>query len=121
MHLKSRIPSPFVLTGNRITAMFRYLDLLGIWHQSKSAVYGRNERQLLPAVARYFEGMMAKVKTILVQKKELHPQEDKQHSRETRKRAHAPFCTAVIIETVTRLIMCRSHVQKKDHPGKALA
>ena len=110
------------LTGNRITALFRYLDLLGIWHQSKSAVHGRNERQLKPAVAKYFELMMEKVKSILcVSKKELRPQEDEQHSRETRKRGHAPYCTAVVIETVSRLIMCRSHVQKKDYPGKALA
>jgi len=110
------------LSGNRITALFRYLDLLGVWHQSKSAIHGRNERQLRPAIAKYFEKMMVKVKSILcVPGKELRPQEDEQHSRETRKRGHAPFCTAVVIETVTRLVMCRSHVQKSDYPGKALA
>ena len=116
------ISNAIYLTGNRITPLFRYLDLLGIWHQSKSAVHGRNERQLLPAVAKYFSGMMEKVKSILcVRGKELRPQEDEQHSRETRKRGHAPYCTAVIIGSVTRLVMCRSHVQKKDYPDKALA
>lgn len=111
------------LTGNRITALLRYLDLIGIWHQTKASIIARNGRQLLPAVKKYFERMMAKVKSILcVKGKELRPQEDEQHSRETRKRGgQAPYCTAVIIETITGLIMCRSHVEKKAHLGKALA
>jgi hypothetical protein len=111
------------LTGNRITALLRYLDLIGIWHQSKAAIIARNEHQLLPAVKKCFEKMMEKVKSILcVKGKELRPQEDEQHSRETRKRGgQAPHCTAVIIESITGLIMCRSHVEKKQHPGRALA
>lgn len=116
------ISNAIYLTGNRITALFRYLDLLGIWHQSKSAVHSRNQRELMPAVEKYFKSMMEKVKSILcVLHKKLFAQEDEQHSRETRKRGQAPFCTAILIETLTRLIMCRSHVQKSDYPGKALA
>ncbi len=120
--LNAFISNSIYLAGNRITPLLRFLDLIGVWHQSKPALHNRNEKQLIPAVNKYFEKMMTKVKEILfVTGKKLHLQEDEQHSRETRKRGQAPFCTAVIIESISRLIMARSHVQKKDYPGKALA
>ena len=49
------ISNAIYLTGNGITALFRYPDLLGIWHQTKSAVHSRNERELMPAVSKYFQ------------------------------------------------------------------
>ncbi len=120
--LNAFISNSIYLAGNRVTPLLRFLDLIGVWHQSKPAIHNRNEKQLLPAVKKYFEKMMGKVRAVLyVKGKQLHLQEDEQHSREARKRGQAPFCTAVIIESITRLIMARSHVQKKDHPGKALA
>ena len=109
------------LAGNRVTALLRFLDLVGILHQTKAAIHARNERQLKPAIDKYFSIMMAKVKAICVALKTLNPQEDEQHSRETRKRGQEPYCTAEIIESFSRLVTCRSHVQKKDYPGKALA
>ncbi len=105
------------LTGNRITATFRLLDLLGLQHHSKAATIKRQATQLKPAVTRRYDKQLKLVLENLP-KGSIKVQSDEQHSRNPRARGHAPFCTGIIIENFTGFILARAHVWRNDHTGK---
>ena len=111
------IMNGIALSGNKITAVFRFLDLLGIDHHSKAATIKRQASQLKNAVARAFAEMNKFVLSKLP-KISIKVQSDEQHSRNPRARGHAPYCSAIVIENSTGYILVRVHVWRSNYTGK---
>ena len=111
------IMNGIALTGNRITPIFRFLDLLGIGHHSKAATVKRQASQLFNAVARSFTTMTDFVRKN-IPKISIKVQSDEQHSRNPRARGHAPFCSAIVIENSTGFVLVRVHVWRHNYTGK---